>query len=138
PDYCTLMSNNFHDVDQELQKDPDLYARTHLLTISFDSEYDTPKVLRSYGAAHTGRYSDEKFDHWEFASGSADEIKGFALFFGLRYYHDTESGNDQIIHSLRTAVVGPDGKLVKVYRGNEWEPSELVEDARTLVGKKGE
>jgi protein SCO1/2 len=132
PDQCTLMSNNFAAIDQELQKQPDVYAKTHLLTISFDPDYDSPKVMRSYGASHTGRYSDETFQHWEFASGSSDQIKGIAQFFGLRYFHDTESGEDQVIHSLRTAVIGPDGKLVKLYRGNEWKPQEIVEDLRTL------
>ncbi len=132
PDYCTLMSNNFHEIDQELQKQPDLYARTHLLSISIDPEYDTPSVLRSYGAAHTERYGEEKFDHWEFAAGSAAEVKSIAQFFGMRYFHDTQSGEDQIIHSLRTAVIGPDGKVVKLYRGNEWKPAQIVEDLKAI------
>ena len=135
PDQCTLMSNNFAAIDQELQKQPDIYAKTHLLTISFDAEYDSPKVLRSYGASHTGRYTDETFQHWEFAGGSADEVKGIAQYFGLRYFHDTESGQDQVIHSLRTAVIGPDGKLFKLYRGNEWKPAEIVGDLQSLAKK---
>src|SRR5262245_31416817 len=48
PDQCTLMSNNFAAIDKELQKQPDVYAKTHLLTITFDPDYDTPKVMRSY------------------------------------------------------------------------------------------
>lgn len=135
PDQCTLMSNNFAAIDRELQKQPEVYAKTHLLTISFDPEYDSPKVLRSYGASHTGRYSDETFQHWEFATGSADEVKGIALHFGLRYFHDTESGQDQVIHSLRTVVIGPDGRLFKLYRGNEWKPAEIVADLQSLVQK---
>ena len=135
PAQCTLMSNNFAAIDQELQKQPDIYAKTHLLTISFDPEYDSPKVLRSYGASHTGRYTDETFQHWEFAGGSADEVKGIAQYFGLRYFHDTESGQDQVIHSLRTVVIGPDGKLFKLYRGNEWKPAEIVDDLQSLAKK---
>lgn len=136
PDQCTLMSSNFATVDQELQKQPELYGKTHLLSISFDPEYDTPKVLRSYGAAYTGRYTDETFTHWEFASGSTDEVKGIAQFFGLRYYKDTQSGKEQVIHSLRTAVIGPDSKIIKVYRGNDWKPDEVLKDLQTLVSKK--
>jgi protein SCO1/2 len=135
PDQCTLMSNNFAAIDQELQKQPDMYAKTHLLTISFDSEYDSPKVLRSYGASHSGRYTDETFQHWEFAGGTADEVKGIAQFFGLRYFHDTESGQDQVMHTLRTVVIGPDGKVFKLYRGNEWKPAEIVSDLESLAKK---
>jgi protein SCO1 len=133
PDQCTLMSNNFAAIDRELRKQPDAYEKTHLLTISFDPDYDTAKVLRSYGASHTGRYSDETFQHWEFATGSTDEVKGIAQFFGLRYYHDTESSDEQVIHSMRTAVVGPDGKVFKLYRGNEWKPEQILSDLKSLL-----
>jgi protein SCO1/2 len=134
PGQCTLMSTNFATIDQELQKQPDVYQKTHLLSISFDPEYDTPKVLRSYGAAYTGKYTDENFAHWEFASGSADEVKGIAQFFGLRYYLDSSSGKEQVIHSLRTAVIAPDGKVIKVYRENEWKPEELLKDFQSVLG----
>jgi protein SCO1/2 len=133
PDQCTLMSNNFTAIDKELKQQPDLYDKTHLLTISFDPDYDTPKVMRSYGASHTGRYSDETFQHWEFATGSKDEVKGIAQFFGLRYYHDTETDDEQVIHSLRTAIVGADGRLFKLYRGNEWKPEEVLKELKGLI-----
>ena len=136
PTQCTLMSNNFAAIDQELQKEPEIYAKTHLLSISFDPEYDTPKVLRSYGSAVTGRYSDETFAHWEFAAGSEDEVKGIAQYFGMRYYLNAETGNQQVIHSLRTAVIGPDSKIVKVYRGNDWKPEQIMSDLREAAENK--
>ncbi|MFN2530993.1 MAG: SCO family protein [Pyrinomonadaceae bacterium] len=122
PEYCNLMSTNFATIDRELQKDPTAYDQTHLLSISIDPERDTPQVLRSYGAAFTERYQDESFSHWEFATGTKDEVKGIAQFFGLRYFADS----DQIVHGLRTAVVGPDGRVVKVYRDNQWKPEEVL------------
>ena len=37
--------------------------------------------------------------------------------------------------SLRTALVAPDGKLIKLYRGNDWKPEEVAADIRAaLVG----
>ena len=35
-----------------------------------------------------------------------------------------------ITHNLRTAVIGPDGKLVKIYTGNEWTPDEIIADLK--------
>jgi protein SCO1/2 len=134
PTQCTLMSNNFAAIDKELQKRPDLFAKTHLLSVSFDSGYDTPKVLRSYGAAYTGKYSEETFAHWEFAGGSEDEVKGITKFFGMRYYQDASTGNEQVIHSLRTAVIGPDGKVFKVYRGNAWTIAEVIKELESATG----
>jgi protein SCO1/2 len=131
PDFCTLMSNNFAQVDQALQKSPDLYAQTHLLSISIDPKYDTPKVMRSYGAAHTGNYADEKFTHWEFATGQPEEIERAAKYFGLTYFPET----DQIVHSLRTAVITPDGKVFTIYEGNRWKPSDALRDLTSALGK---
>lgn len=129
PDYCALMSSNFAKVDGELQKKPDLAQKTHLLSITIDPEYDTPQVLRSYGAAYTGRYQDETFAHWEFAGGTKDEVKGIAQYFGLRYHQTT----DEIIHGLRTVIVGPEGKVLKIYRGNEWKPEEVLADLEAAL-----
>lgn len=133
PDYCALMSNNFHEIDGELRRQPELYKQTHLLSVTVDPEYDTPKVLRSYGAAHTERYQDEKFDHWEFAGGDPDKVKAMAQFFGMDYFRNAESGNDEVIHSLRTAVIDPEGKLYKLYRGNEWKPKEVLDDLKSMT-----
>jgi len=51
----------------------------------------------------------------------------------MNYFHDTQSGQDQVFHVLRTAVIAPDGKVVKVYRGNEWKPEELMKDIEAAV-----
>ena len=127
PEYCTLMSNNFAQVDRQLQQNPEVYARTHLLSISIDPKYDTPQVLRSYGAAHTERYENETFAHWEFASG--DQVKDLAQFFGLRYFTE----NDQIMHGLKTVIVAPDGKVAKVYSDNTWKPEEVVNELKGIL-----
>jgi len=129
PDYCTLMSNNFAQVDRGLSQDSDVYSKTHLLSISIDPEYDTPKVLRSYGAAHTERYQNETFAHWEFAAGTKDQVKKIAEFFGLTYFPE----KDQIIHALRTVIVSPDGKVAKIYSGNEWKPEEVVTELKNTI-----
>lgn len=130
PDYCTRMSNNFAQVDRQLQQTPDLYDKTHLLSVSIDPNYDSPEVLRSYGAAHTERYQDEKFTHWEFASGP--QVKEMAQFFGLQYFAE----KDQIVHGLRTAIISPDGKVVKVYTDNTWKPDDAVKELTNALGHR--
>lgn len=133
PDYCPLMSSHFAEIDRGLEANPELYARTHLLSISVDPAYDTPKVLRSYGLKFVGKRDRAAFDHWEFASGTAAEVKAVAQFFGLSYWPE----QDQIIHSLRTALIGPDGKVIKTYRGNEWKPDEVLKDLAKTTGSTG-
>lgn len=131
PDYCPLMSSNFAAVHRELRRDAALRAKAHLLSVTLDPAYDSPKVLRSYGAGYTERYGEEDFANWDFATGDPAEIRRLAQFFGLAYQE--ESG--QIVHSLRTALVAPDGKVYKIYRGNEWKPEEVLNDLRGLLAE---
>lgn len=128
PDYCPLMSQNFVEVNKQVQANPALQNKVHLLSISVDPDFDKPKVLRTYGARYLGSDQAAAFKQWEFAAGSAEEVKQVAQFFGLNYWPE----KDQIIHGLRTAIVGPDGKVVRVYRGNEWKPEEVVKDLEKL------
>ena len=126
PDYCTLMSDNFAQIDRALGADQELYGKTHLLSISIDPEYDTPKVLRSYGAAHTERYQNETFAHWEFVGGTKEQVKEIAQFFGLTYFPE----KDQIIHALRTVIVDPQGRVAQIYGGNDWKVDDVVDQIK--------
>src|SRR5262245_42059546 len=80
PDYCPLMTQNFVTLGRELQNNPALKDKTHLLSISVDPDYDKPKVLREYGARYIGPNNVDKVDNdgfkrWEFASGSPEQVK---------------------------------------------------------------
>lgn len=127
PEYCALMSNNFAQIDRQLEQATDVYNKTHLLSVSIDPAYDNPQVLRSYGAAHTERYQKETFTHWEFASG--EQVKEMAQFFGLRYFPE----KDEIIHGLKTVIIAPDGKVAKVYSDNKWKPEEVVNELKRVL-----
>ncbi len=123
PDYCPRTSKTFSDIHRALQSGAEPGRKPHLLTISFDTENDTPAVLREYAA----RYMNPVlFKEWEFATGSADEIKKITSYFGLSYWR--ESG--QIVHSLVTALIGADGKIVRVYLGNQWKPADVLSELK--------
>ncbi len=124
PDYCPLMSRNFAQIVEQVRRDPKLSASTHLLSISIDPEFDTPSVLRAYGRNYAG--NRHPFDQWEFATGTPHQVRKVAEFFGLRYWTD----RGQIVHSLVTLLIAPDGKVVQVYRGNDWQPAQVLSDLR--------
>lgn len=134
PEYCSLMASNFVAIEKALQKNPDQFNRTHLLSISIDPAADKPAVLRAYGEPLVRRDDKVQFDHWEFVTGSIDEIKKAATFFGLDYFPE----NGQITHSLRTAIITPEGKVYKIYRGNEWRPDQLQADLTKLLSGAGQ
>ena len=127
PNYCPLMSKNFAEILKKVSGDPGLSPSTRLLSISIDPEYDKPAVLRAYGLNVAG--DPHPFGRWEFASGTPEQVRKIAEFFGLKYW--TEGG--QIVHALVTASIGPDGKVVKVYPGNDWQTADVLSDLRSLV-----
>jgi len=123
PDYCLRMSSNFAQVLQRLQQNPTALADAQLLSISIDPEHDKPALLHEYGERYVG-HVDPKFQHWQFASGSQDQVRKAADFFGLAY----NSKDGQIVHGLSTVLVGKDGKVLKVYSGNAWKPDDVAAD----------
>jgi len=123
PDYCVRMSNNFEKVDTLLAQQPDAYKRTHLLSISFDPRYDTPQVLRSYGGAHTGRFTQEDFSHWTFAAPSIAELPQVQQYFDVGV---NGSNPSTLTHSLSTVMIGKDGRILAWYPSNEWDPTQVA------------
>ncbi|MGA7990536.1 MAG: SCO family protein [Thermoanaerobaculia bacterium] len=126
PEFCPRMNAQFAETESALAKEPALYAKTQLLTVSFDPEHDTPQVLREYRERFLQGVKGVVPAHWKFATGTPANIKEFATFFGLTYLKSGE----QFVHSLATAVVTPEGKVFSIRRGNDWEPPALVEDLR--------
>jgi len=128
PDYCPLMTSQFMSLYRSLRKDQALLSRTHMISVSFDPDFDKPQVLKEYAEAYLRSEAPASFRHWDFATGTHGEIRKMAGFFGLDYW--PEGG--QIVHSLRTAIISTDGKLVRLYRGNDWTPGDLLRDLRNL------
>ncbi len=130
-DYCPRMSHNFADIDGALAKTPALFDRTHLLTISFDPKRDTPAVLRSYGGAYTGKYTEESFTHWTFAVPKKDDLEPVLGFFDVGA---VPAPGGTLTHTLSTVEIAPDGKILKWYPGNQWTPSEVMGDIQKALG----
>jgi protein SCO1 len=124
PDYCIRMSQNFATVQKQLAQDPQLSSKTHLLSISFDPAYDTPKILRSYGTQYAGTGA---FSHWDFAAPTPKDLDKLDEFFDVAV---SGGGNNTLTHSLSTVVIGPDGKVFRWYPNNDWTPSAAVDDIR--------
>jgi protein SCO1/2 len=127
PEFCPRVTRNFAAIEKQLAASPALYARTHLLSVSFDPEHDTPERLRSYGAPYIGSTARNAFAHWEFAVPQKPVLAAMARFFDLGMSQNTDS---TITHTLSTTLIGPDGKVVRFYPGNEWTADQILADLR--------
>ncbi len=131
-DFCPLVSHNFAEIEKTLAKNPSLYAKTHLLCISFDPKFDTPPVLRAFGLRYAPDKGKQTFSHFEFASVTEAEKKNVLEFFNV--FASEQQG--QINHSLRTAVITPGGKVFRSYNDSEWKPADLIADLNMLFASQ--
>jgi protein SCO1/2 len=122
PTFCPMMDRHFAAVQRSMTADDKLKGRVKLLSVSFDPAYDTPKVLKAHA-----RSLDANPALWSFLTGDRDEVDRFAARFGISVVRDVKDARD-IAHNLRTAVVSPDGKLVKIYSGTDWTPEQVLAD----------
>jgi protein SCO1 len=129
PDFCPRMNENFRAVQKLLQDTPGATQRTEFLSISFDPEHDTPAVLKHYASLYKKSAPGEKSFDWQFAAPSVKDLPEIAQFFGLVYRPEQA----QIVHSLSTTVIGPDGKVEKWYSDNEWTPADAAQAIAAVI-----
>ena len=125
PTFCPLMDRHFASLQKSLQSNPAL-GSVRLATVSFDPVTDTPAVLK----AHAKRLNAD-LGRWTFLTGDRDEIDRFAARFGVSIYRAMNDARD-ITHNLRTAVIDADGRIVKVYTGNDWSPDQVLADLKAM------
>ena len=125
PTFCPLMDRHFVTLQNALKKDQSL-SKVRLVTVSFDPLSDTPPVLKKHAKS-----LDADLTRWTFLTGDRDEVDQFSARFGVSVSRALNDPRD-IAHNLRTAIIGADGRLVKVYTGNDWSPDQILADLRNL------
>ena len=114
PNFCLRLANNFGVLQkrfhQQLGKD------LVLLTVTFDPVHDTPEVLAKYA----GQWKAE-LPGWRFLTGAPADVRKVCDLFGV-YAFPNEGLMD---HSLHTALIDRQGRLVANIEGNQFTATEL-------------
>jgi protein SCO1/2 len=130
PNFCPLMDRHFQRAQQLVKEVPALRGRVRLLSVTFDPGHDTPAVL-----AARARQLEADPSVWTFLTGDLGEIDRFAALFGVSVIRDDTPAHE-ILHNLRTVIIDASGRVSGVLGGNEWTPSELVDELRTAVDRR--
>ncbi len=125
PTFCPAMDRQFAEA-QALIKEKGLDDKAALLSVSFDPKNDTPPVLKTH-AQKLG--SDPRV--WTFVTGEREAIDRFATNMLVTLVRGEAANPDEIGHTLRTTIVGRDGRIVKSYSGADWTPHRTRRRART-------
>ncbi|HEX9656373.1 MAG TPA: SCO family protein [Bacteroidota bacterium] len=124
PDFCIRMSDNFSRLERELGKQTSLAGQWHLLTVSFDPKFDSPKVLKQYGENYGA-----DFTTWDFATAPVETLR--QITDGLDLMFTEEDG--LITHNLRTVLIDRKGRIVEIIKGNEWTVAEFAATMKGLA-----
>jgi protein SCO1 len=114
PEYCFRSSNNFGILQKRFKRQ--LGRDLVLLSVTFDPVHDQPAVLQGY--ARTWKSDSE---NWHFLTGPAPDVQRICNFFGVNFVPD----EGLYIHSLHTAVIGRDGRLLANLEGNDFTAQQL-------------
>lgn len=119
PDYCPRMNTNFQQIAGKLRDTTE--GNLHLVTISFDPDHDTPAVLKQYRAQWANTPELRKV--WTFAVPEKVAMPELLKYFAVNAYSDQKL----ITHSLSTALISRDGKVLAWWHGNDWTAADVAQ-----------
>lgn len=123
PDYCFRLSNNFGRLQKRFAGD----SRLVLLTVTFDPVHDRPEELARYARIWK---ADPR--QWHFLTGTPADIQRVCAYFGVGYWPD----DGIFTHSLHTAILDRDGKLVANLEGNKYTAAQLGDLVQAVLRSK--
>jgi protein SCO1/2 len=126
--FCPLMGQNFATIQRGIAEDARLKGRVKLVSFTFDPDRDQPAVLTKYAARLK---ADPAV--WTFLTGDRATVEKFAARFGVGLIRSPETPAE-ITHNLRTYLIGADGRVLRIYSGNQWTPGAVLSDLRSTLG----
>jgi protein SCO1 len=128
--YATGVLNQIHDLSVD---DKTLAKSMHLVSLSFDPEYDTPQRL----AAYSENVRDQKSGcEWSFATAkSRAELESILAAYDQAVDKRTNPADPQgpLYHTVRVFLIDREGRIRNIYSSGTLDPRLVVADVKTLV-----
>ena len=129
---CPHATSVLYDIHTVSAKDAAIARGLQLLTMSFDPEYDTPKVLAEYSAA----LRQAKGSTWRFLTTTGQkELAPILKAYGQTVDRKRDP-NDPLgpyNHVLRVYLIDGGGQVRNIYSSGLLDPRLVVTDVRTLL-----
>ena len=118
---CPAISGKFAYMQSHL--DPQRFA---LVEITLDPPYDSPAILRQYGASYG---ADPKV--WHLLSGTGSTIQHLLNQFGI---NSLRVSSANFIHNDKLFIVAPGGKVAFTAETGGWDPDGAIAEAQSISG----
>ena len=123
--YCFRLSNNLGLLKKRFAEQ--LGRDLVLLTVTFDPLNDKPKVLAEYAR-------NWKADGvgWRFLTGPEADVQRVCHQFGMNFWPDM----GMLTHTMRTVVIGRDGRVAANLEGNEFTAQQLGDLVQSVLDRR--
>lgn len=142
---CPLALATLHLLKAAIARDPRLREQVRFVSMSFDPEYDTPPVMRSYGGADA---RPDARPRWHFlTAASPAQLAPLTAGFDQRIVASSASsavdgGNatgaasrPQLVHLLKIYLIDRDGDVREIYSPAFLQPAAMLADIRSLLAE---
>lgn len=129
---CPLATATLHRLDRMLAADPDLAARVHLVTVSFDPERDTPERMRALAEQL------EPKGQWAFLTTSGpDALRPVLADYGQDavWIPGGEKAPDRLRHVLKLFLVDCQRRVRNIYSTGLMDVRLVLNDLRTVLAE---
>lgn len=119
---CPLLVNDMKRIEAALPES--IRQQTDFLLVSFDSERDTPEVLRAYRSR-----LKLPMDRWTLLTGRPEDIRELAALLGVNYRQDPRG---QFAHSNLITLLNAEGEVIAQQNGLNLAPDEMAQSLTRL------
>jgi protein SCO1/2 len=116
PEFCPLMIQRLREIEAAGRRDPAL-RDVQLVAVTLDPGFDTPAILKAYADA-----KELAAPRWRLLTGTPEAVAGLTKAFAVH----VEQNGVLLDHTLATAAVDGDGRVVEIWRGNRWKAAAVV------------
>jgi protein SCO1/2 len=135
PKGCPLAYATLHTLKKRIEGTPALRDRVRFVSMSFDPEYDTPLMMRSYGGQDA---RDAKGLRWHFlTTRSRRDLLPLLDGFGQDVSVAAEQAQGQRVptlqHMLKVFLLDREGQVREIYSTSFLQPEVLMNDIESLL-----
>ncbi len=133
---CPLATAVFYKIKERFKDNPKLADKIRLISVSFDPEYDTPEVMRLYGAGFEGGQPE-----WHFlTTTSEEELLPITSSYGqmmIKQYDAEGNYTGAMAHVLRAFLIDRHKNIRQEYSVSFLHDQLVSADIKTLLIEDG-
>ena len=123
PNMCPAVVTKNHYLAQVYKNDPNI----EFILLSFDYTYDTPTVLKNF---YSGILESNPN---LIVLSSTEHLNDIFSLAGQSYVSFWGVEENDIGHTLRSVLIDPERRLMKVFEGTDWRPEVAERDIQNIL-----